>query len=175
MRVSISDKFLWDIFRFLNATGDIIDFALKPPTMYNWLPGPRNPIYKKYRHEKNKRRFGDLIYYLKRRGYIKVENLEGKKAVMLTKEGISKALKASFALEEAKKRKDGKWVMIIFDIPQKRRKDRELLRSILRNSGYKMFQQSVWITPNDIYEKTEKLLRMHNLDGYVKIFLTEEL
>ena len=40
---------------------------------------------------------------------------------------------------------------------------------------YKMFQQSVWISPFDISDKTEKLLQMYALDKYVKIFLIEEL
>jgi len=65
--------------------------------------------------------------------------------------------------------------MIIFDIPEKYKSKRELLRSILKNLGYKMFQQSVWVAPYDIYEKTEQLLQFYVLDKYVKIFLVEEL
>ena len=95
--------------------------------------------------------------------------------MIITKLGISKALRASFKLGKAKKRKDGKWAMLIFDIPQKHRKSRDLLRSILLNLGYELFQQSVWVTPYDVSEKTEKLLQTHSLDRYVKIFLIEEL
>ena len=65
--------------------------------------------------------------------------------------------------------------MLIFDIPTKHKKARILLRSILYNLGYKLFQKSVWITPYDVSEKTEKLLQLHSLDGYVKIFLIEEI
>ncbi|MBI3631407.1 MAG: CRISPR-associated endonuclease Cas2 [Candidatus Staskawiczbacteria bacterium] len=65
--------------------------------------------------------------------------------------------------------------MIAFDIPQKHRKARELLRSILENLGYKMFQQSVWVTSYDVSEKTERLLQAYSLDNYVKIFLVEKL
>ena len=95
--------------------------------------------------------------------------------MILTREGISKALKAGFASEKRVKRKDGKWIMLMFDIPQTHRKARGLLNSILINLGYKMFQQSVWITPYDVSEKTEKLLQMYNLDKFVKIFLIEEI
>jgi len=49
------------------------------------------------------------------------------------------------------------------------------MRSILQNLGYKMFQKSVWITPYDVSEKTEKLLQLHYLDNYVKIFLIEAI
>jgi len=176
MRISITDKFLWDVYDFLSSAGDVTGSIFRPyPTMRNSLPGIRNPIFSKYRKEKGKREFSNLIYYLKRKGYIKIKNLESKQAIILTKEGIDRALKASFKLDKGKKRKDGKWVMLIFDVPVKHKRARELLRSVLQNLGYKMFQQSVWISPYDISGKTEKLIQMHSLDNYVKIFLIEEL
>lgn len=175
MRISIAESFLWEICNCVEKTGDVADFLLRPNLMAAKLTGMEDPIFKKYRHGKNKRKFSNLIYYLKRKGYIKIKSLENKQAVILTKEGINKALEASFKLEKLKKRKDGKWIMLIFDIPQKNSKKRDLLRSILRNLGYKLFQQSVWITPYDVSEKTEKLLQMHLLDKYVKIFIIEKV
>ena len=65
--------------------------------------------------------------------------------------------------------------MLIFDIPTINRRARGLLRGILRNLGYKLFQQSVWITPYDVSDQTEKLLGEHSLDQYVRIFVIEEL
>ena len=175
MKISITDKFLWDIYNFFEKANDATDFMFKAPTMRNWLPGEENPIFKKYKRESGRREFSNLMYYLKRKGYLKAKNLESKQGIMITKIGVDKALMVSFKLGEAKKRKDGKWVMLIFDIPQKNRRARDLLRSILLNLGYKLFQQSVWITPYDVSDKTEKLLEMHSLDKYVKIFLIEKL
>lgn len=119
--------------------------------------------------------FNKLIYYLKRKNYIKVKNLEGNKALILTKEGLDRALRASFLAEGRIKRKDRKWIMVIFDVPEKKKLSRELLRSILQNLGYKLYQQSVWVTPYDVSQKTENLLQMYNLDQFVKIFLIEQL
>ncbi len=175
MRLPITDQFLWDIYNVTSKTGDVFDFITKRPTMANYLPGPKNPVFNKYRKDKNKTAFRKLVYYLKTKGYIKVKILEGKKAIILTKDGLNKVLKASFIMEGKKKRKDGKWTMLIFDVPEKYRKSRDLLRSILYNLGYKMFQQSVWITPYDVSEKTEKLLQHYSLDEYIKIFLIEEI
>ena len=176
MKVSISDKFLWDVYNFLEIANDVVDFTLSSSYRKSkMLLGGENPIFKKYQKDRGRREFGKLIYYLKRKDYIKVQNLEGKHAILITKKGVSKALKASFKLKGAEKRKDGKWIMLIFDIPQKHRKARDLLRSILDNLGYKLFQQSVWISPYDISEKTEKLLQLYSLDRYVKIFLVEKL
>jgi len=176
MKLSITDEFLWDMYTVLEGVGDIASFMLNAhPGKWKRLYGVQNPIFEKYRHDKGRVKFKKLIYYAKTKGYIRVKSLEGKKAIILTKEGLSKALKASFMIEGKKKREDGKWAMLIFDVPEKNRKSRDLLRSVLHNLGYKMFQQSVWVTPYDVSEKTEKLLQMYNLDEFVKIFLIEEI
>ncbi len=172
---TVTDEFLWDMYKFLEKAGDVFNFATKLPAMANYLPGPKNPIFRKYQKDRNKRKFTNLVYYLKRKGYIRIKNLKNKQAIMLTKEGMGKALKASFKIEGKVKRKDGRWIMLIFDMPEKYRKSRDLLRGVLHNLGYKMFQQSVWITPYDVSEKTEKLMQFYSLDGYVKIFLIENL
>ncbi len=174
MTLNITDKFLWDVYNFLSKAGNIFDSTSKYPTMYNCLPGPKNPIFNKYKKENGAKKFSKLIYYLKSNRYIRAKNLENKQAIILTKEGISKALRASFKLEKSR-RKDGKWVMLIFDIPQKYKKSRELLRSILINSGFKILQQSVWVCPYDILDRVEKVLQVHSLDRYVKIFLIEKI
>lgn len=111
-----------------------------------------------------------MIYHLKRNNYIQSKNLQGKKAIILTKKEISKAMKTSFKIMDKKKRKDGKWITVIFDIPKSHEKSRALLRSILQNLGYKMFQHSVWITPFNVSEKTENLLQHYSLNGCVKYF-----
>ncbi len=173
MKIPITDQFLLDI---LEAMGGAADFLTRNKYhRINILFGDENPVFKKYRQDKNRQRFSQLVYYLKRKNYIKVENLEGKKAIMLTKEGVLKALTSKWVFEEKRKRKDGKWIMIVFDIPKNHSKARSLLRSILKNLGYVIFQHSVWVTPYDVATQTENLLQMHALDHYVKIFLIEKL
>ncbi len=173
MKIPITDQFLLDL---LGVAGDAADFWVDSKyRRIDMLLGTENPVFKKYREDKNRQKFNGLIYYLKRKNFIYVKSLEGKRAVMLTKEGLSKALAAKWIFEDKKKRKDGKWIMITFDIPKNHSKARALLRSILKNLGYVLFQHSVWVTPHDVSAQTEGLLQMHNLEKYVKIFLIEEL
>src|SRR5437870_3833768 len=108
MKLPVTDEFLWDLYNLVEKAGDVADFLLNPNSV-KFMSSIKNPIFKKYRHDKNKRAFDNLVYYVKRKGLISVKNLEGKKAIVLTKEGLSKALKASFLAEGKKKRKDGKW------------------------------------------------------------------
>ena len=176
MKLAITDKFLWDIYTILEQSTDVAKFMLNPhPGKWKRLYGIQNPIFEKYRKEKGRKEFSKLLYYLKVNNYITVKSLEGKTAVMLTKEGLGKVLKASFVAEGKKKRKDGKWIMLTFDIPQKYKKSRQLLRGVLHSLEYKMFQQSIWVTPYDVSEKTEKLLQFYSLEKFVKIFLIEEV
>lgn len=46
-----------------------------------------------------------------------------------------------------KKRWDKKWRMIIFDIPEKRKKIREQARRLVRGAGFYRLQDSVWVHP----------------------------
>lgn len=175
MKLPITDQFLYDL---LQGTSDTVHFIFKRRrTFGDVLPGPKDPIFEKYRRMKDRKKFNKLIYYLKKNNFIKVRNLKGNNAVLLTKEGKDKAIRASFKIEDNRqsRRKDGKWIMIIFDIPQMHKKQRVLLRSVLVNLGYKLFQQSVWVTPYDVFDRTEKALQFYSLDRYVRIFLVNEL
>ena len=44
---------------------------------------------------------------------------------------------------------DGRWRILIFDIPEKRKWLRNRLRDTLRAVGFKMLQRSVWVYPFD--------------------------
>ena len=56
MKLSITDEFLWDIYKILNSTGDVIDFILNPRAV-KFMPGIKDPVFKKYRDRKNKIKF----------------------------------------------------------------------------------------------------------------------
>ena len=178
MKLPITDQFLWDMFRFLDETEDKFRFIFHPARNLGEICIDKDdPVYRKYRKILKSEQLRKLIYYLKRNNFIKTKNLKGKSAIAIDKKGFKKLAKIYFKiLDQSKtKRKDGKWIMIVFDVPEKLRKSRDLLRSILHNLGYKMFQQSVWISPYDVNEKTEKLLQRYSLDEFVKIFLIEEI
>ena len=45
---------------------------------------------------------------------------------------------------------DGKWRLILFDVPLGRDTQRNRLRRYLRNKGFGYLQNSVWITPDSL-------------------------
>lgn len=87
-----------------------------------------------------------------RRGLLTVvERRHRPPIVRITEKG--RKLLAQRQLEQAAvdrpKRWDGKWRLVIFDVPEKRRRDRDLLRGTLRRLGFYRLQQSVWLYPYD--------------------------
>jgi len=60
--------------------------------------------------------------------------------------------------------------IIIFDIPEKERRKREWLRSVLNHLKFSLLQKSVWIGKNQIPEGLLKDLRKRDMLNYVHIF-----
>jgi DNA-binding transcriptional regulator PaaX len=174
MKLPITDKFLLDLFNFFQGADRAFDL-FAPRTMKEALL----PDLLKFRRERGRqferKRFNSLIYYLKRKGYITITNLQEKKGVMFTQRGAQKTLKIKLKDLSKKKRPDGKWEMIIFDIPEKKRGLRDMLRQFLVLLGYEQLQESVWVSPYDVFKETSNFLREYSLDLYVKLFLIEEI
>lgn len=174
MKLPITDKFLWELYNSLEEIDRFFDLFV-PRTMKEVFSPDLFRLKKEYERQKARRQFSQLISYLKEKGYIKIKNLEQKQGVILTPRGMEKILKIKFKMKKKKKRSDGKWQMIIFDIPEKKRHLRDLLRDYLRLLGYKMLQQSIWVCPFDVLKETEAVIRKYSLDPYIKLFLIEEV
>ena len=176
MKLSITDEFLWSLYNLLEKIDDLS--VLIFPPLYFFKEARYHDLYnlkRKYQKKQSRKYFGQFIYYLKKQGYIKIKNLEQKKGVMLTKKGLEKVLKIRIKMVKKRKRKDRKWQMIIFDIPEKKRKLRKLFREYLKTLGYKLLQKSVWVCPYDVYKETEEIVRRYSLDPYIRFFLIEEI
>ena len=50
---------------------------------------------------------------------------------------------------------DGKWRILMFDIPESKRESRDSLTNKLRNLGFIQFQKSVWVYPYPCAEEID--------------------
>lgn len=62
-----------------------------------------------------------------------------------------------------------RWTMILFDIPERNKKIRDILRYKLKNLGFGMMQGSVWVRPNDVTAEIRRIIRNKNLQWQVKV------
>ena len=81
-------------------------------------------------------------------GYVALE--DGK--VYLTEKGEKfAALLGEGSITVRKpKRWDGKWRILMFDVPEKKKRARELVRRMLIDLGCRRIQDSVWVCPYDV-------------------------
>src|SRR3989344_1531362 len=114
---------------------------------YEYQKLRRISINKKYQKEilnDRKRKLIVFISKMKHDGLIgKLEN--GK--FEISKKGVDKLnkLKNSLPVRFYEKTEDGGPIIISFDIPERLRRKRNWLREVIKNLGFKMIHQSVWV------------------------------
>jgi DNA-binding transcriptional regulator PaaX len=80
-----------------------------------------------------------------------------------------------FRDKKKKPKWDGKWRVLIFDIPQKRKRDRDLIRRALVSVGFMYLQKSVWVYPYDCEELVALLKADLKIGKDVLYMIVEEL
>lgn len=120
-----------------------------------------NPISRKNTIRFNQR-ITQALLRLERRGLIHITGEGKKREIHLTTqgEGLIDALYAGAYVIPMPVRWDGKWRLVMFDVPEKRKKVRDTLRMLLRSAGFVHFQDSAWIQPYPCDELVT-LLRSH--------------
>jgi CRISPR-associated endonuclease Cas2 len=174
MKLPITDEFLWELFHLSQKVEDVLLFFGAGSYREAFVPS-RFSIRRIYEKRRAKMRFKEFIRYLSRKGYIKVKALEPKQGIVITKKGMEKVLKVSLKKTEKKRRKDGKWLMVVFDIPENKKNLRNLFRKLLQILGFKFFQKSIWVCPYDVLREVQGIVQRYSLEKYVKIFLIEEV
>src|SRR3989344_1497877 len=128
------------------AGAGVLTVALMAPNALQILKqfGLKNPNQRKQGITKSLER-------LIERGYIRVEGSGGSRKVLLTLKGekFAALLGEGRLAPKQPKRWDGKWRILIFDIPERRKRLREIVRMHLIEFGFERIQDSVWVYPHD--------------------------
>ena len=104
---------------------------------------------------RRKKYLNNSIGRLQKNGLVRFEvNDEGKKFVKLTRKGEERLAKYKIGDLKIKKplRWDKKWRVVIFDIREKKKHLRDLLRTLLDRLGFVKLQNSVWVYPYECEE-----------------------
>ena len=112
------------------------------------------------------------------KGLVRFKVRHGKKYLELTERGrrVLEMEQEQKALSgRMKKRWDGRWRMVVFDIPEKYRKTRDKLRITLRSLGFVQLQGSVWVFPHDCEEVVALLKAELHVGGSVLYAIVEKI
>ncbi|GBE16949.1 hypothetical protein BMS3Abin15_00773 [bacterium BMS3Abin15] len=126
----------------------------------------------------NKRQISNALSSLKKRKFIKIikEN-NGKTRVKLTNKGKKRV--TEFILNDITiskpKNWDGKWRIVIFDIPIDRDRARGALRRKIKELGFRQLQKSVWIFPYECEDEILFISEIFRITKYVEIFTVDKM
>lgn len=117
--------------------------------------------------EANNSPFNNAFYYLLRKGYLSIQRRNKQIYISLTKEGRKKAGKYLIDDLEIKKPKtwDGKWRVVIFDIPNLTNIKRAALRGKLKELAFYKLQRSIWVIPYECKKEIDLLKGFFGLNS----------
>ena len=130
------------------GTAGLIAVSAIAPNMFQILGRSGALVRLKY-HSKT------MLGRLKQKGEIEFVEHDGKKYVRLTEHGEEALalVQQKMLLANAKPRKwDHRYRLVMFDIPEKRKKIRERLRFQMQEVGFLRVQDSAWLYPYDCEE-----------------------
>ncbi len=147
------------------AAGSVAMPFVNPYKLRNKVLFGRDVEYEHYRQ---------MVYYLARKGFIKIVDKNAQKFLKLTKAGKLEALIAKAKIPNIGKW-DGKWRLFIFDIPEEARDERQKLRFLLKSNNFRKLQASVFISPYPLNRDAIKYLKTTGLISYIRIMKIEEM
>ena len=106
---------------------------------------------------------------------IRGEKQKGKWSLTLTSKGnnIAHSLDIETMHINRPKQWDRKWRLVSFDIPEKFKKRREVIRMHLRMLGFAEFQKSIFILPWSCKNEIDYIVNFYYLRKYVRFVVAE--
>lgn len=135
-----------------------------------------NQFNKKKKYDK--RQISNIFSSMKRQRLIEYfEDKDGKTIVRITKKGQSRLRAFEISLIKIKQPKkwDGKWRVVMFDLPIRFNKAREALRWKLKELGFVQFQKSVWAYPYPCEDEIIFIADFFGVGKYVEVLVVESI
>ena len=158
----------WDILRAIGYGAIAASLFVAPNIGVALAPFLRDDPYA--RREWRRERVREALRRLRERRLVRFEE-RGKKTYLVVTELGKQRLRTfdfnAMGLATPPKRWDARWRMVIFDIPNDKKRERELLRRKLVELGFLALQKSVFIYPYPCEDEVDFLCNFLDIDRYV--------
>ena len=108
---------------------------------------------------------------------VQVDNSSDEPTVTITEKGMKRALK--YKLNQLKIQSpmlwDKKWRVVIFDVPENKKRNRDYFRSYLSNLGFFRLNESVFIYPHSCFDEIEFLRQISGIGKEVTYMIVENI
>ncbi|MCL5784559.1 MAG: hypothetical protein M1142_04375 [Patescibacteria group bacterium] len=113
-----------------------------------------------------------VIKRLREKGFI--EFVKDEELILrLTDSGKDRALWAK--MRSGDEKWDGKWRLVVWDIPEKRRQARDLLRFKLKQLGFKQWQQSIWASKINCTKLLRDFIKQVGIEDWVMVIESDNI
>lgn len=125
----------------------------------------------------SKKKVRRVLNTLKKRKLLDLKEKDGEIWATFNEEGQKLLLKYRFdtLVIPRPKEWDGKWRVVIFDIPEAKKHAREVLRKKLKELGFYQLQRSVFVYPFECQHEIELITRVYEIESYVDFLRAEYL
>jgi len=124
-------------------------------------------------------KFKKALKALERRRIIDLIYEDDKVYVKFLKENRTEVLKYSIKklldFKKEKRQWKRKWILLVFDVPEKEKKKRECLRQFIKQLGFYPYQQSVYVFPYECFEEVKLIKEITDSRDYLKYIIAERL
>lgn len=140
-----------------------LPLALKP-----FLKIKRENDYKKWKMF-NQTRLKQVLKRLQKQKVVQIAIKNGEPIVTLSEKGKKKVLKYNLENLQLENKWDGKWRLIIYDIPKEKKRQSDSFRLLLRTIKCLQLQKSVYLTPFNCDGEIEYIRSLYQIGDNVKI------
>jgi CRISPR-associated endonuclease Cas2 len=152
--------------------GDFLALVGEATGFFEW-PMEYSESWRRKQLYQPRQKYYNAVSQAKRQGLIKEIRKQGKIFLTLTAKGELQSLVSKMDVDIQGKW-DGKWRMVIFDIPEDARDKRDQLRWLLKKRGFIKLQASVFVNPYPLNREALKYLKQSGLMSYIRIAKIEE-
>jgi DNA-binding transcriptional regulator PaaX len=140
------------------------------------LPGMA-PVLKLFMKKDEKYKYRNTLYRLKSKKMVKMYYKNDEEVIEITKKGKKRLLKYEFDEMKIKipKKWDGLWRIVIFDIPEKRKKVRNTINLKLKELGFYPIQKSTFIFPYECRNEIDFVAEHFFARKYINYIVAKEV
>ena len=120
-----------------------------------------------------------ILNKLEKKEIIHIEEKADQIFVKVSDQGKSKllqySLKKLFDFKRKKKKWNGKWYLVFFDVPEVQKNKRNYLRKFLIRLGFRKYQKSVYLFPYECEEEVKLIKKIVEGAKYMKYIIAEKI
>lgn len=124
----------------------------------------------------NKRDLGRIIKRLEKQDMISISEADGKTKIEITDKGKRRLLEYDFEnIELQAKKRDGKWRLVMFDIPNSKKSARDSFRKKLLQLGLIKLQKSIFVCAFPCKKEIDFLCHFLDISDYVSLVVLDRI